>query len=93
MSLLSSTEIQECGHPANFCHECEGDVRFCNCDEVEDEFEDEDELIQITMGRRDWVKVIAAMLYLGAFNSTALPVTQDEFNLIGESVQDVLDAR
>ena len=29
MSLLSSTEIQECGHPANFCHECEGDLNTC----------------------------------------------------------------
>ena len=29
MTLLSSTEIQECGHPANFCHECEGDLNTC----------------------------------------------------------------
>ena len=29
MKLLSSTELQECGHTANFCHECEGDLNTC----------------------------------------------------------------
>jgi hypothetical protein len=34
-TALSSTEIQECGHPANFCHECEGDLNTCGFNGVD----------------------------------------------------------
>ena len=89
MPLLSSTELQECGHPMNFCHECEGDLNTCGFNGLD---HGGGKMITVVMGERDWAKVVLGMRYLGDFSATALDVHPEDFTFIGDSIQDVVDA-
>jgi hypothetical protein len=87
MTLLSSTELQECGHPANFCHECEGDLNTCGFNGVDHG----PVMVTVVMDEWDWNFVIDCLRHRARREPTTSD-TAERATFTADSIQDVLSS-